>query len=95
MEARQGVYSSDSTPFADKGVPALSFARLAGGNIAPIHNRYDTAAVLSMERMQEDTAFIAAFTAAMADAVKCPVGRDIPEKVRTELDEYMSRKRKK
>lgn len=95
MEARQGVYSSDSTPFADKGVPALSFARLAGGNIAPIHNRYDTAAVLSMERMQEDTAFIAAFTAAMADAVKCPVGRDIPEKVRTELDEYMNRKRKK
>ena len=95
IEARQGVYSSDSTPFADKGVPALSFARLAGGNIAPIHNRYDTAAVLSMERMQEDTAFIAAFTAAMADAVKCPVGRDIPEKVRTELDEYMNRKRKK
>lgn len=94
ISARQGVYSSDSTPFADKGVPALSFARLAGGNIAPIHNRYDTMEVLSMERMQEDIAFIAAFTGAMADAIKCPVGREIPEKVKGELDEYMSRKRR-
>lgn len=94
ISARQGVYSSDSTPFADKGVPALSFARLAGGNIAPIHNRYDTMKVLSMERMQEDIAFIAAFTGAMADAIKCPVGREIPEKVKGELDEYMSRKRR-
>lgn len=92
--ARQGVYSSDSTPFADKGVPSLSFARLASGTIAPIHNRYDTMEVLSMERMQEDIAFIAAFTGAMADAVKCPVGREIPEKVKGELDEYMSRKRR-
>ncbi len=28
MAARQGVYSSDSTPFADKGIPAVSFARI-------------------------------------------------------------------
>lgn len=28
LQARQDVYSSDSTPFADKGVPALSFARI-------------------------------------------------------------------
>ena len=37
VEAKQGVYSSDSTPFADKSVPALSFARLASSNVAPIH----------------------------------------------------------
>ncbi|MDE5856401.1 MAG: M28 family peptidase, partial [Anaeroplasmataceae bacterium] len=29
ITAKQGVYSSDSTPFADPGVPAISFARLA------------------------------------------------------------------
>ena len=34
IEARTGVYSSDSTPFADKGVPAVSFARIAGNNQA-------------------------------------------------------------
>ena len=94
IKASMGVYSSDSTPFADKGVPALSFARLAGGNMAPIHNRYDTPAVLSDKQILEDCAFITAFTKEMADAVKCPVKREIPEKVRKELDEYLGRKRR-
>lgn len=94
MEARQGVYSSDSTPFADKGVPALSFARIAPPSQATIHNRYDTAEVLSPEQLRRDGDFLADFTAHMADAAKCPVKREIPEKVRTELDEYLGRKRK-
>ena len=94
IEARQGVYSSDSTPFADKGVPALSFARLAGPAQATIHNRYDTPALLSDEQIVKDSAFIADFTRTMADAVKCPVKREIPEKVRTDLDNYLGRKRK-
>ncbi len=94
IAARQGVYSSDSTPFADQGVPALSFARLAPPSQATIHNRYDTPEILSDRRIQEDTLWIAQFTGRMADAAKCPVKREIPEKVRTELDEYLARKRK-
>lgn len=94
IEAKTGVYSSDSTPFADKGVPALSFARLAGNNVAPIHCRYDLMDVLSMERLQEDIVFITEFTKRMADAALCPVSREIPEKVKKELDEYLFRKRK-
>lgn len=35
VAAETGVYSSDSTPFADKGIPAVSFARLAGGTVHP------------------------------------------------------------
>lgn len=89
------MYSSDSTPFADNGVPALSMARLAGGSIAPIHCRYDQQDVLSMEQMEKDIAFITAFTRRMADAAVCPVSREIPESVRKELDEYLFRKRKK
>lgn len=94
VSADVGVYSSDSTPFADKGVPALSFARIAGPNAAPIHCRYDRMDVLSMEQMQKDIDFIAAFTGRMAMAAVCPVGREIPEKVKTQLDEYLFRKRK-
>ena len=94
VEAKIGVYSSDSTPFADKGVPALSFARLAGGNAAPIHCRYDLPDVLSMAQMEKDIAFIAAFTRRMANSAVCPVSREIPEKVKTELDEYLFRKRR-
>ena len=92
---RQGVYSSDSTPFADKGIPAVSFARIAGANQATIHNRYDRIGLLSPERILADSAFIAEFTRRMADSLKCPVSREIPEKIRGELDEYLNRKRKK
>ena len=94
VEAKTGVYSSDSTPFADKGVPALSFARIAGPNAAPIHCRYDLPELLSMAQMEKDIAFIAAFTKRMANAAVCPVSREIPEKVKTELDEYLFRKRR-
>ncbi len=94
VDAYSGVYSSDSSPFADQGVPALSFARIAGGAAAPIHTRYDTPEVLSMEQMEKDIAFIAEFTRRMACSAVCPVSRQIPEKVRRELDEYMARKRK-
>ena len=93
MEARQGVYSSDSTPFADHGVPAVSFARIAPPNTACIHNRYDTLAVMKMEHLQEDIDFIAAFADRMANARRCPVAREIPENMKAKLDEYLNRKR--
>ena len=95
VKANQDVYSSDSTPFADKGVPAISFARLAGGNLAPIHNSYDTAAVMKTEHMKKDIAFITAFASRMANAVCCPVPREMPDNMKEKLDEYLLRKRKK
>ena len=94
VAAKTGVYSSDSTPFADKGVPALSMARLAGGSVAPIHCRFDRPDVLSMEQMQKDIAFIAEFTRRMAMSAVCPVSREIPDSVKKELDEYLFRKRR-
>ena len=75
-------------------MPALSFARIAGTNVAPIHGRYDRPGLLRMEQMQKDIDFIAAFTRRMADAALCPVSRELPEKVKKELDEYLFRKRK-
>ncbi len=91
----QDVYSSDSTPFADLGVPAISFARIAGRDLAPIHNSYDTAAVVKAEQVQKDIDFIAAFTDRMVNAVRCPVSREMPDNVKQKLDEYLLRKRPK
>ncbi len=93
--AKQGVYSSDSTPFADKGVPALSFARIAPSNTATIHNSYDTKALMNASQMAKDIDFINAFSERMANAVRCPVSREIPEKMKEELDYYLNRKRRK
>jgi len=95
IAVRQDVYSSDSTPFADKGIPAVSFARIAPNNTATIHNSYDTVAVMSGQQMVEDIAFIVAFTARMANAARCPVAREMPENMKDKLDIYLTRKRDK
>ena len=85
METAQDVYSSDSTPFADKGIPAVSFARIAPSNTATIHNSYDTMDLMSGEQMVSDIDFLIAFTDRMANAKRCPVAREMPE--------YLCRKR--
>ena len=95
ISVNQDVYSSDSTPFADKGVPALSFARIAPPNTATIHNSYDTKALMSGRQMVEDIAFIVEFTQRMANAAVCPVAREIPENMKDKLDIYLCRKRGK
>ena len=95
MKAYQDVYSSDSTPFADKGVPALSFARRAPSNTATIHNSYDTMALMKGEQMVEDIDFIICFTQRMANAARCPVAREMPENMKEKLDTYLNRKRPK
>ena len=89
----QDVYSSDSTPFADKGIPAVSFARIAPPNTATIHNSYDTRAVMSAQQMLKDIAFIVAFTNRMASAAVCPVERTMPDNMKDKLDIYLCRKR--
>ncbi|MBE6974584.1 MAG: DUF4910 domain-containing protein [Ruminococcaceae bacterium] len=95
ISVRQDVYSSDSTPFADKGIPAVSFARIAPGNTGTIHNSYDTMALMKGRQMVEDMGFITAFTERMANAVRCPVERKMPENMKEKLDIYLTRKRDK
>lgn len=93
VAAKQEVYSSDSTPFADKGIPSMSFARIAPSNTATIHNSYDTAKVMKMEHMEKDIAFISKFVDTMANAKRLPVERMIPENMKEKLDIYLLRKR--
>ncbi len=95
VSAKQDIYSSDSTPFAYGGVPALSFARIAPHNTATIHNRFDTVAVMKGEQMVKDIDFIIEFTSRMANAARCPVGREIPENVKEKLDNYINNKKPK
>ena len=93
ITVRQDVYSSDSTPFADFGIPAVSFARIAPSNTASYHNSYDTAAVMKGEHMEKDVAFVTAFASRMANAVRCPVGREMPDNMKEKLDIYLARRR--
>jgi len=94
-EVYQGVYSSDSTPFADKGIPAVSFARNPIRNMFGYHDRYDTIDVMDGQQMQEDFEFVLAFTKRMVDAKHFPFAREMPETVRAKLDNYLGIKRMK
>ena len=93
ITGKQDVYSSDSTPFADKGIPAVSFARIAPPNTATIHNSYDTVAVMKGEQMVEDIDFIVSFADRMANAARMPVAKEMPENMKDKMDIYLCRKR--
>ena len=94
IETRYGLRSSDSNSFADKGVPAVSFARYAPGCVAPIHTRYDNLEVMSAQQLEKDIEFITIFIKRMVEAKKCPISKEIPDKIREDLDVYFWRKRK-
>lgn len=93
IKVSQDVYSSDSTPFADRGIPAVSFARTSPNNTATIHNSYDTMKLMNGAQMIEDIDFLIAFTSRMANAKLCPVKREMPDNMKEKLDTYLFRKR--
>lgn len=87
------IYSSDSTPFADKNIPAVSFARIAPRSMAGYHDRYDTLDCMDGDQMVEDFEFVLAFAKRMASAKHCPFPREMPEDMRKKLDNYLGIKR--
>lgn len=95
MNARQGVYSSDSTPFADDGVPAVSFARSTPNGGGDIHNRFDVIEHLNKHYLKEDTEFILAFAIRHANAFVNMVPREMPQNMKDELDKYLGREKDK
>lgn len=89
--ARQGVYSSDSTPFADHGVPAVSFARLAPKGGAEIHSRRDVLDFLDASVYYKTCEFLLSFSERMLNSVYFPVEQSMPEEMKKELDIYLGR----
>jgi hypothetical protein len=88
----QGVYSSDSTPLADKGIPAISFARLAKNCGATIHSYNDIIERLSEPNYIKTYSFIINLTKRWIDAISFPIEKKMPDNMRDELDYYLLRK---
>lgn len=93
ISASQDVYSSDSTPFADVDIPALSFARITPSGAGDIHHRYDVLEHLSDKYLFEDINFILEFTKRMATAYIIPVPRCIPQNMKDAIDAYFAREK--
>ena len=92
-EMRQGVHSSDSAPFCDKGIPAIGLSR--GTRTGEIHTRNDLPVILSAKRLEEMGRFSAAFVSRTANSITLPVETGMPDKMKEELDKYFQRDKKK
>lgn len=92
IKTSTGVYPSDSTPFADSGVPAITFARGAAAGGAEIHSKKDVIDFISVESFNKTVDFILAFATRLIDAAVFPVPTTMPQKMKEELDQYLLRK---
>lgn len=92
VEVRQGIYSSDSIPFADSGVPGVNFARAGAHGAAYIHNRYDTLEFMSADMLAKTTAHVLDFSKAIINAKAFPVAREIPQNIVEEVEKYLYKK---
>ena len=91
-QVKQGIYSSDSIPFADSGVPGVNFSRDGAQGASYIHNRFDTLSFLSAQALEKTTRHVLAFGDAMANAVVFPVERKIPQNIVEQVEKYLYKK---
>ena len=80
-KVEQRIYSSDSIPFADSGVPAVNFCRFGERGAAYIHDRFDTLDFLSAEALEKTARYVLAFSWGMVNAAAFPVMGDIPKNI--------------
>lgn len=91
IRTKQGVYSSDSTPFADKGIPAISFARISPMGGARIHSRLDVLDYLDEKNYYSTCEFISFFANRMVNSVVMPIPKTMPDNMKKELDKYLGK----
>ena len=89
---RYAIRSSDSNSFLECGVPAVSFARYANASTALIHTSYDTMDVISVKRIRRDMEIVQKFTDLSLNSPDLMRPITISEQIRSEVEEYMSRK---
>ena len=86
---RVGVHSSDSAPFADKGIPGIGISR--GTKTAEIHTSYDTMFPLGEKALKANICFASKMISRVANSVILPVDTGMPENIKKELDKYFQR----
>jgi aminopeptidase YwaD len=95
LKVEQSIYSSDSTAFADAGIPSVTFCRFAPQGGAFIHTRNDVMDFLSAEALEKTAVITEEFSEAIVNSVVFPIERKIPENMRKDLDKYFNKESKK
>lgn len=92
MEVSQSIYSSDSIPFSENGVPALNFCRDGAPGASFIHCRNDVIKYLSPEALGNTTRYLLDYCDTLVNAAVFPIERKIPDKVVEEIEKYLYKK---
>ena len=90
-DIKQGLMGSDSTPFADKKVPAIGFGRGASSGLEFAHSRFDRPEYCTPEALERTASFIAAYARRVLDAKVFPIPRSIPENIVKRIDEMLGK----
>ena len=93
IDTNQGVYSSDSTPFAYHNVPAVSFARISSRGGAEIHSRKDVIETIDPVYLEKTIVFISSLADNLVNSVYFPVPKTMPQNMKDELDKYLGNKK--
>lgn len=88
MAVRLDVYSSDTVPFAEQGIPGINFCRFG----APIHNKHDQMQYISAVRLEEMASFVWLYSQATVNAKVFPVAKEMTDGVKKSVKEYLERR---
>lgn len=83
------VHSSDSAPFARKGIPALGIGR-GGMDFSSFHTRYDLFELLSPKEMNKNLEFSAFCADRFVNSAVLPIPVGLNEKLQKEVEEYFN-----
>lgn len=89
---RVTVHSSDSAPFADRGIPSLGLSR--GTNSSDIHNCRDLIFPIGELPLKRNIDFAVNIIRRVGDSAVLPVDAGMPEDMQKELDQYFHRAEK-
>ena len=91
-DIKQDIYSSDSIPFADKGIPGVNFIRTAADGTTRVHTRYDVISQVDPAKMARTAGFALEFSKRIINAAYFPIDRKLPPEIMEKVDKYLRKK---
>ncbi len=92
IKVSQDIYSSDSIPFADNGIPAINFSRVGAEDCSFIHTRHDVMDYLSEDGLYSLVYPVLDITDKLVNSAVFPEKREIPTEIKEKVDKYLFKK---
>ncbi|HHY69111.1 MAG: M28 family peptidase [Bacillota bacterium] len=90
LRVNQSIYSGDCIPLGYENIPSVTFSR-GGGGTSYIHAPGDTLEHIDAEHLELLGEIVLEFTRRIANAGTFPFPREIPERIKKDIRDYMER----